>query len=123
MDYSLTVQQPFDTIIQQLMDRLRQRNLQTQLSFNACLAQDGSDCACSHHSQQFCTCRYAVLLVFTREQRDYRTITIYGRDDKARLTLVCQPALSGRNAEAHETLETLLLGILLNLAQSFSAAG
>lgn len=123
MDYTLTVQQPFDTIIQKLMDNLRQRNLQTQLSFNACLVHDGSNCACSNHNQQSCTCRYAVLLVYTREQRDYRTITIYGRDDKTWLTLVWQPALSGQDVEAHETLEILLLGILLNLAQPFPVAG
>jgi hypothetical protein len=122
MDYTLTVQRPFDQIIHNLIDRLRQRDLQTQVSFNACLKQTETGGACPYHGQQPCTCRYAVLLVYNQAQRDYRTITVYGRDDEAWLTLVWQPALNGQDPEAHETLEILLLGILLSLTQPFPVA-
>lgn len=123
MDYTLTVQQPFDEIFHKLTERLEQRSLPAQVSFNACLSEYDNDVRCLHHGQQHCTCRYAVLLVYNQEQHDYRTITVYGRDDKAWLTLVWQPAFSEQDPEAHETLEILLLGILFSLTQPIPVVG
>lgn len=117
MDFTLTVQQPFDQIIRSLTGHLEQRNLQAQISFNACLAQVESGGHCPHHGQEQCNCRYAVLLIYSQDQLDYRTITIYGRDEIVWLTLIWQPTHPGQNAEAHEALEILLLGILLSLSR------
>ncbi len=117
MDYTLTLHLPFDDIIHNLTSGLQRHKLQTQLSFSACLPPTSSG-----DSQQ-CPCRYAVLLVFTKDRRDYRTITIYGQAAETWLTLVWQPARPGQDPTAHEALEVLLLGTLLNLAQPLPGTG
>ena len=123
MDHILTIHQPFDKIIQNLTTLLQQRGLQAQVSFNACLSQDGGDGACPHHGQEPCPCRYVVLLVFDQDKVDYHTITVYSREDKAWLTLVGQAPRKGQDPEAHEMLEISLLSILLNLTQPIPVAG
>ena len=119
MDYTLRIDRPSEQVIPELMEALRQRQLQVAISFDLQQARAiQAACDCPHHGQAPCTCQYAVLLVYDLRggRATSGTITVHGRDGRVWLSLIKNPPMADDNDAAHQLLEQELLSVLLSFA-------
>jgi uncharacterized Zn finger protein len=69
MDYTLRIDRPSEQVIPELVQDLQRRGIRVMLTFDLQLARAQQvTCNCPHHGTVQCTCQYAVLLVYARQQ-------------------------------------------------------
>ena len=124
MAYTVQLKQSGVRITAKLIDALRRQGLQVTISFDLELVR--ADCVdCPYHGLMECTCLYTVLLVHDPKQLDgtYRTVTIHGRDETVRLTLLQSPIPHNGNTIIHEAVEAIIIDALLSLVVLFREVG
>ena len=112
----LVVEQPYETTIAWLVERLRNQGLQTTITFDLQVARHShSDCACPHHGTEQCDCQMVVILVYGQNGSQPTSLVVHSHEAITQLSFVDTP-----QQPVNAQLEKLLLQTLTLSVNSFS---
>lgn len=112
----LVVEQPYETTIAWIVERLRNLGLQTTITFDLQAARRGhSDCACPHHGTERCDCQMVVILVYGQDRSQPVSLVVHSHEAITQLSFVDSP-----QQPINAQLEKLFLQALTLSVDSFS---
>ena len=111
----LVVEQPYETTIAWLVERLRNQGLQTTITFDLQVARHShSDCACPHHGTERCDCQMVVILVYGHNGSQPVSLVVHSHKAITQLSFV-----DTSQQPINTQLEKLLLQALTPFVDSF----